>query len=499
MNPSREWPTHQASPRVPSDSASKREAEAAAFGRRTFIKLASIGGTAAVLSPTGFGNATTRGPGLVTSLLAGGTASSIDAFVTGASKKYSGTTLNLLAFTNVQVSALQALTPDFTRLTGIKVNYTILTETDAASKAQITLSAHSPAFDIYDAENFFIPGYVRNGWFYEVRELAAERHVTWPDFSLHPYSPTALSLLSYTNKLVALPIFFANQVVYYRRDIFERHAVKIPATIAELIDVCKEINNKPLPAIALRANSGPVQNVFVWTTWLYDYGGTYFRTYNKATGKYSGPALDSPQAVTAAELYSDVLRHYAPAGATAWGVNRVSRAMLAGEIAMSQEGEPFGSVWNDPKISRVAGKLGAFPMPRGPGGRYITTAAHGYAISRYSKSVEAAWLYVQWATSPEIQLKAAIEQPSSSPPIPAIIRNPQFRKKYNFPGFLDSVEESLSFGASPVGPTYTPQLWNWDAVGEGISVQLSRIISGEVSAEKGLAEANSILSKQAES
>jgi multiple sugar transport system substrate-binding protein len=426
-------------------------------------------------------------------------AGSLEAFLTSAAKPYHGKSINVLCISSTQADAIKALSPTFERLTGVTVNWTVQSEGNEQTKLLVDERAHSSAVDVIQIENFFVAQYQLEHWFTPVGTLRQDKTTTYPKLTLTPYSASAVAQLSSKGQLLAMPMFLATQVVYYRTDVFEKNGVtRIPTTLSELEALCGHINKKPLPAIALRSAAGPTENVFDWTAWLYNSGGLYYRSYDAATNKYSSPALSDPRSVAAAELYARVLQRYAPTGSLNWAVADVTRAFLAGDVAMMQEGSPFGGAVNDPKQSAVAGKVAAFPIPRGPAGSYYPAGAQGWAVNAYSKNHGPAWLFVQWATDPGTLLQACVTQPFSSPPVPSIFSAPAFVKKYSYKGFLPSVEQALAAKkSSPIGGSYLPNLTNWEAAGQKVSTLLNEVITGSKSASAAMGAADSVLAEYA--
>jgi multiple sugar transport system substrate-binding protein len=66
------------------------------------------------------------------------------------------------------------------------------------------------------------------------------------------------------------------------------------------------------------------------------------------------------------------------------------------------------------------------PFPAGEAGQVPTVIGWGMAVSAHSKQPEAAWYFVQWATSPAIQKKMALQ--GIAPPRPAVANDPEYRK-----------------------------------------------------------------------
>ena len=407
--------------------------------------------------------------------------SSLSGFLKSAGKKYSGTSLNLLCVSSAQASAIQSIVSEFEDLTGIKVSFSMLANSAAITKTSVSLDAKSSAYDIYQIQSFYVPQYVAAGYFVSADELKAKSGVTYAGLDLTAYAPSSLSALTDAGHLVALPMFNATQVVFYRTDIFKSAKINgIPSTLQQLEQVCAQIHGAGHAAIALRTSIGSTENLFTWTAWLYNFGGGYYRSYDASTGKYSGPNLSAKESLAAGQLYIDVMRKYGPSGALNWGVSEVTKAFLSGQVAMIQEGSPFGGTINDPKTSAVAGKVGAFAIPPGPAGSYYPSAAQGWGVSSYSKNQEAAWLFSQWATAPETLLKATLAADFTAPPTNSAFSNSAFVKKYDFPGFLNSLKQSYGAAkSSPIGGSYIPSLSNWQAAGQQVSTYFNEAINNQ--------------------
>jgi multiple sugar transport system substrate-binding protein len=69
---------------------------------------------------------------------------------------------------------------------------------------------------------------------------------------------------------------------------------------------------------------------------------------------------------------------------------------------------------------------GIMPLPAGPGGSKPTVIGWTLSVSAHSKNKEAAWYFLQWATSRAVQEKMALE--GIAPPRASVAGDPDFRK-----------------------------------------------------------------------
>src|SRR3954467_4068846 len=74
-------------------------------------------------------------------------------------------TINVLMVNNPQMIDLQRLTEaDFTKTTGIHVNFTVLPENDVRDKISQEFSSQAGQYDVASLSNFEIPIYAKSKW-----------------------------------------------------------------------------------------------------------------------------------------------------------------------------------------------------------------------------------------------------------------------------------------------------------------------------------------------
>jgi sorbitol/mannitol transport system substrate-binding protein len=84
-------------------------------------------------------------------------------------------TINVLMVNNPQMEDLQKLTADnFTKDTGIKVNYTILPENDVRAKISQEFSSQAGQYDVASLSNYEIPFYSANKWLAPLDDTVAK-------------------------------------------------------------------------------------------------------------------------------------------------------------------------------------------------------------------------------------------------------------------------------------------------------------------------------------
>lgn len=97
-----------------------------------------------------------------------------------------------------------------------------------------------------------------------------------------------------------------------------------------------------------------------------------------------------------------MLREYGPSGAVNNSWQEVLPLFQQGQLAMFSDASVFATQLIDPEASTVADNVGFAPIPAGPQADGQAFWGWALAMSPFSENKAAAWLFMQWATSPEI-------------------------------------------------------------------------------------------------
>jgi multiple sugar transport system substrate-binding protein len=195
----------------------------------------------------------------------------------------------------------------------------------------------------------------------------------------------------------------------YRKDVFQKHNVKVPTTLAELEAAAKALNGKPMsddgqPGFGFVARGKRAAATSVFSGYLHAMGSTWMTPGRE-------PAFTSEDGIKAFELYGRLLKQYGPPGSENNHWYEASSIMGQGKAAMYTEFDSISAFVEDPQKSKVTGKMGYTTFPKGPGGKPGTMATvWGLGIPKNSKNPKAGWLFLQWATSKEIVLAIQSER-----------------------------------------------------------------------------------------
>jgi multiple sugar transport system substrate-binding protein len=142
---------------------------------------------------------------------------------------------------------------------------------------------------------------------------------------------------------------------------------------------------------------------------LASYGGDYFSDENINTlglKQFNKINVLDQNFTEALDMYKKVASVSAPPSMN-WNWTDLAREFRNGEVAMMANWDENYTYVEDEKNSAVAGKVGYAILPYGDTRSANIYGGSGIGINKYATDEEkqAAWLYIVWATSKEMQLK----------------------------------------------------------------------------------------------
>jgi multiple sugar transport system substrate-binding protein len=155
-------------------------------------------------------------------------------------------------------------------------------------------------------------------------------------------------------------------------------------------------NDAPGVAVVTRGN-GTVATP-LYAALLHAQGGRWF--------EHGQPTVAGRQSVEALQVIGRLLGGYAPPKIGQFGWQEASALFMAGGAAMYLEDSSIYLLMEDPSESTVAGKVAYALFPSGPGGPGTTLSVRGLAVAKQSANPTGAWLFCQWAASPEMVKRA---------------------------------------------------------------------------------------------
>ena len=384
----------------------------AGIDRRTFLKQsAAAAAVGATIAPfTGF-NATSVS---AAKKVLQATGNSADAAVEAA-KQYSGVTLNVVWETNLQTQdPLIFSGPMWEELTGIKINVIDKPFPELFPSQVAEHIGQTGAYDVMTIVPAWFADFVAQGML-EPLDPFVEQYMNPAD--LEDYHPLYKDLLRFGGQIYGLFDDGDVIVLYYRKDLFEDQANRDEFMAAKGVELAPPTTWEEFDAIAAfftekgggsswgAASQRQPGQVFGWFSEEFrNRGGRFF---NEET---MDATLDSEAGVTT--LTAMVERNkLMPPGIETWGFVEILSSWMAGQLAMIGGTWPPIGRWSEGTTAeqlnwvpetQVAGKVGYSVMPLG---HSLHNGGFSLGVSPNSANKEAAYLYIQWMTSPTISLE----------------------------------------------------------------------------------------------
>jgi len=395
------------------------------------------------------------------------------------SGKRDARTLTLAINSGVEGDALKQAARDYETQTGVHINIAEFPYANLFEKELIDLNAHSGAYDLIMLDDPWFPKFASLNVLSDLTPLLQKRGKADPDNDFVASSMALCREPYETGMLLALPYVGNSQLFFYRKDLFQKHNLKEPATWDDVLAAARAISEQEtngssaggeVYGYVMRAAQGNAAVAdFMPIFWAF--GGEMF----DANGQ---PTVNSPEGIAALKFMIE-LGKYSPPGYASFNADEVGAHLLQGTAAMSINWPAWISSFSDPAKSKVIGKMefGQLPAGKNPGRAEIGNWL--IAIPRDAKNVEAALDFLLWATSRE-QMKLSAQR-GNPPTRKSLFTDPELVAKFpSYPAQLKSLESSRPRPRTP----------QWNEIENAFGIYLSKANSGELTPEDAMNQAN---------
>ncbi|AEW92820.1 MULTISPECIES: ABC transporter substrate-binding protein [Streptomycetaceae] len=431
--------------------------------------------------------------GAATALLAG------CAGAGGAAKSSSGgTSLNVLMVNNPQMMELQKLAPQFTKETGVHVNFTVLPENDLRDKLSQDFSNQAGQYDVATVSNYEVPFYAKNQWLLPLDPYIAKDKAFDQSDVLAPMRDS----LSTGGKVYAEPFYGESSFLMYRKDVFAAKHLTMPAkpTWQQVADLAAKADGAQpgMRGICLRGQPGWGEVIAPLTTMVNTMGGTWFSKDWKAQ-------LTAPEFVNATKFYVNLVRQHGEAGAAESGYAECLNDLTQGKVSMWYDSTAAaGSL--EAADSPVKGKIGYVqaPVDKTKSSGWLYSWAWG--VQKASRNADNAWKFISWASGKEYpQLVGKHSGWANVPPgtRASLYADPHYRAAAQ--AFSGVVEESIK-SADPINPGVQPRptmgiqfvdIPEFSDLGTKVSQHISAAIAGHESVDQALSASQALAERTA--
>ncbi len=283
----------------------------------------------------------------------------------------------------------------------VKVVSNPTSSTEHFAQAQNLLAASSSDIDVFNVDIVWF-GHLGT-FFLDLKEYSGDAE--------KEHFEAIVANNTIDGKLVAMPWFTDAGILYYRKDLLEKHKEKVPTTWQELTTTAQKIQdaerktgNKDLWGYVFqgKAYEGLTCNALEWIA--SHGGGTVIDSDGKIT-------IDNPDAAAAVEFAASWIGTISPQGVLNYEEEE-SRGIFQSGKAVFMRNWLYAYKLAQADGSPIKDKVGIAVLPKGTGANARSAATLGawnLAVSKFSKHPKQAAELALYLTGPEEQKRRAIE------------------------------------------------------------------------------------------
>ncbi len=405
-----------------------------------------------------------------------------------------GDTIKVMLVQHPYAEGMLKKIADFEKLTGITVEQTVIPEENYMDKLATTLASRSGDPDVFMSGAYQTWEYAPAGYLVNLDEYVGNAKLTAADYDISDFFESILGSMRWdlvpghkvgTGNLWGIPIGFETNCISYNKDVFKKFGIAPPTTPEELYAAAKKLQNFEGPqtyGVAVRGTRNWATVNTGYLTTFANYGAVDMAIEN---GRLVSK-LDSPEAIKMTQDWVDMIRE---AGNPQWSTNtwyQCAADLGARKAAILFDADILGYFTNFPGASDQSGKFASL-APVKPAGRSEPLTANLWAwalsINNFSKSKDAAWLFVQYFTSKDFLTFSVTEWKSVDTPRKSVFNNPEFQKLISdFEGYKEMFSKTIP-GATIL---FTPNPYHFEVTTEWAAT-LQDIVAGKYSsAEEGM-------------
>ncbi|MHC2182619.1 multiple sugar transport system substrate-binding protein [Paenibacillus sp. PvR052] len=313
-----------------------------------------------------------------------------------AAKPFEGKKITVFVQNHPWTDTIKAALPEFEESTGMKVDIQGFSDTQLQQKLAVQLTSKSESPDVFMFRPYMDKiQYSKNGWVTPLDEYVKKD----PGYDFGDFVKSAVDENIVDNKLLGIPIFADQFVMYYRKDILEKHGIAIPKTLDELKEAAKKVHDPANEMYGFVSRGERNSLVVGVSSYLFAEGGDFIKG-NLMTGATA--AVNTPEAISGFQIYADLLKNYAPQGVLNMAWPQAAGIFAQGKAAFYTETAAVYQNVTDPKKSLISDKVGFAMFPAGKNGvKPFNVAAWSLGINSNTQNKDASWAFIEWATNKE--------------------------------------------------------------------------------------------------
>lgn len=407
-------------------------------------------------------------------------------------KRESGKTIYPILVEHPYTDAMEPFFPEFEEMTGITVKYEKLPETQFREKLLLALSTGAGTYDVFMTGYIDDFRYVGGGWIEPLDAYIEDPTLTAPEWDFSDFYETLIGVNRWDGtpatgvgegSLWALPVNEEAYALMYRQDIFDAQGLEVPTTYDDMLLLAEQLNG--LEFEGQKVAGFVARGDRTWPTITTGYGTVFWSYGADVMNPETWTSTVNSEAGVAATDYWGKLMKFAPEGVTGFTWYEAMQSFMNGSAAMFIDADHMAGSIEDPTQSKVAGKAGYAIPPQGPGGIKTNIWIWSLGLASAAKEKNAAWLFMQWATSKAILADSAVKN-NINPTRRSVATDPTVMEYMAGWGDYNNVYQTLIEEYSRV---LVPALPEFAQVGDVWAQSVQEVVLGQKDAQTAMDEA----------
>ncbi|TMJ43593.1 MAG: extracellular solute-binding protein [Alphaproteobacteria bacterium] len=416
---------------------------------------------------------------------------------------FKGTKLKLLLNKHPYADAMIANLKTFKDMTGMDVTYDVFPEDVYFDKVTAALSSGSSEYDAFMTGAYMTWTYGPAGWIADLNDYIKDPAKTNPNYNWDDVLPGLRASTAWNGvpggelgsadaKQWCIPWGYELNNISYNRKMFEKAKVEPPKNLDELVATAAKLT-KDL--------GGPygigVRGSRSWATihpgFLSGYSNFGQKDFTVANGKLTA-AMNTAESKAFHKQWVQMIQESGPKNWSTYTWYQVGTDLGAGASAMIYDADILGYFMNGGD-NKEKGNIGYAPFAANPKAKAPTPNVWiwSLALSNFSGQKDAAWYFMQWASSVEHDLFGARKMDFVNPVRASVWKDEEFRSRIDksYPGYLNQHDTSapgakIYFTAQPLFFDLTTQ---W-------AETLQKMVAKELPVDEGLDKLAANVDKQ---
>ena len=419
-------------------------------------------------------------------------------------KKFNGKKVHLLLNKHPYADAMIADLANFKTLTGIEVTYDIFPEDVYFDKVTAALSSKSSQYDAFMTGAYMTWTYGPAGWCEDLAPFIKDANKTNPKYNWDDVLPGLRASTAWNGvpggalgspdaKQWCIPWGYELNSITYNRKMYDKAKVEPPKNLPDLVEKAAKLQ-KDL--------GGPygigVRGSRSWATIHPGFLSGYANYGQKdltvsADGKLKA-AMNTAESKAYHKMFVEMIQNSGPKNWSTYTWYQVGTDLGAGASATIFDADILGYFMNGGD-NKEAGNLGFHAFAANPAAKAPTPNVWiwSLAMNSFGKQKDAAWYFMQWASSTEHDMFGATKMDFVNPVRASVAADDTFKTRLNksYSGYVDQ----LAASAPGAKIYFTPQPLFFDVTTEWAET-LQKMVAKEVPVDEALDKLAASIDKQ---